>query len=135
MVITGGPSVDQNAVNQEQSNQKQGEKYAAQAQAQALANLQSYLKTNPSPVSGVGQAGAITPPPGAAAPGAVSTGTPTPSPAAAQGGGPTATPGMTGPPQQAGMPQQAPRQAGGFANMSPQAKQQIIAMLQQQGGH
>ena len=49
--MTGGPSVDQGAVNQEQQNQNTANAQAAAAQQKALAGIQSWNAANPAPVN------------------------------------------------------------------------------------
>jgi hypothetical protein len=46
---TGGPTVNTQAQQAEQSNQVQGEQYASAQQAAAVAAINAYLKANPSP--------------------------------------------------------------------------------------
>ena len=121
----------------EQANQVQGEQYAAQQQAAAVAAINSYLAKNPSPNSAAAPLQA----PGASSPATMGGG----SFGGANGGqtsaapappsqNPIATPGATGP---APIAQRGPiagaAQPQSQPNLSPQQIQALVAQFKAQG--
>jgi hypothetical protein len=117
-----GSSVNTQAQAAEQQNQNTAQQYAAQQQAAALAGLNQYIKSNPSPAS---TAKPITGP-SFAAPKTMGGGV-------ASGGNPGAAPNMAPAqgtpvnPGQAGAPQGQPTQ-----NIPPQLQAMIAQLMQAQ---
>jgi hypothetical protein len=118
----GGPTVNTQAQQAEQANQVQGEQYAAQQQAAAVAAINAYLKGNPAPNSTAAPLQA----PSASSPATIGGGT-APGSAGAMRPPPTAQPQ---PPQGApGAQPQPPR-----PQLNPQQLQAIMTRLAAQGG-
>jgi hypothetical protein len=116
--MTGG-GVNQKAQSAEQANQQKAQQYAAQQQAASLAQLDAWLKGNPSPNS----TAAPLQPPGAASPATMGGGT---APGSAQPQGQMRPPG--------GQPGAAPGgQPNPLATLPPQLKAALMAHLGQQG--
>jgi hypothetical protein len=116
----GGPTVNTQAQQAEQSNQVAGEQYAAQQQQAAIAAVNAWLKGNPSPNSTAAPLQA----PGASSPATIGGGV-APGSAGAMRPPPTAQPQ---PPQ--GAPGAQPQRP----QLNPQQLQAIMTRLAAQGG-
>jgi hypothetical protein len=127
--VTGGPSVDQGAVNQEQQNQNTANAQAAAAQQKALAGIQSWNAANPAPVNTANPLQM----PGASSPATMGGGN-----IQAGGAGRPTPPPMAQKPPAPAVPGSAPggpvAPPGGGVALNPAQRAHIMALIGGQGG-